>query len=426
MVKETLTRAHGPVVGWAPAAAGPAAVAAAVLAAAFALAEPPAVARPPMTAAGHPAEGELDAFLGEPKLDVQQVFKGNRFPNVVVAVDGTVLALWNGVKVRRSEDGGESWGPEITVGKGFMGGGAVVNETNGEILAFVEKHHPPAPLRVYRSKDHGKTWAEMKVVIKPDVNGNVPSMHMNEHGITLRRGKHAGRILRPARHYAGRNQRSRWPQHYTTAVYSDDGGKTWSTSKPFPAMGTGEACVAELSDGRIYYNSRRHWAPEGVNPRRRWTAWSEDGGATWKDLSICTVLPDGPQNTNYGCMGGLVRLPIRGRDILLYSNCDSPGGRKLGTVWASFDGAKTWPVKRLVEKGGFAYSSLNAGRPKTKSEGWIYLDFESGGSKMARFNLSWLLKGRKRGDGELPKWLAGHARPANGAAEPAQSAPAAR
>ncbi len=358
-----------------------------------------------LTAAGKPAEGRLESFLGESKLGIQPVHKGGRFPNIVVAVDGTVLALWNGVKVRRSEDGGETWGPDISVGKGFMGGGAIVNETNGEILAFVEEHHPPGPWTVYRSKDHGKTWSAMEAVIKPDSNGNLLSMHMNEHGITLRHGKHKGRLLRPARYYGKQNSREEWPSHYTSAIYSDDGGKTWNASDPFPALGTGEATVAELSDGRIYYNSRRHWAPEGVNPLRRWTAWSEDGGETWEDLSICDVLPDGPQNTNYGCMGGLVRLPIQGKDILIYSNCDSPGGRNLGTVWASFDGGKTWPLKRLVYEGGFAYSSLTAGRPATKSEGWIYLHFESGGSKVARLNLGWLLNGEKTGNGTLPKWL---------------------
>ena len=355
------------------------------------------------TATGLPTEGTLKPFLGESRLDIKQVHKGGRFPNIVVALDGTVLNIWNGVKVRRSEDAGETWGPGILIGKGFMGGGVIVNETNGEILTFVEERHPVAPWEVYRSQDNGKTWAKMEVEVKPDKNGNVPSMHMNEHGITLRHGKYAGRLIRPTRDYAGRNDRSLWPKHYTNAMYSDDGGKTWQTSDPFPAFGTGEATLAELSDGRIYYNSRRHWAPEGVNPLRRWTAWSEDGGHTWKDVSICEILPDGSQNRSYGCMGGLVRLPVRDRDILIFSNIESLEGRHHGTVWASFDGGKSWPVKRLVDEGAFGYSSLAAGRPGTKSEGWIYLNFESGGSKVARFNLSWVLEGKKTGDGEVPQ-----------------------
>ena len=302
-----------------------------------------------------------------------------------------------------------TWSPEILISRpGFQGGGVTVDENSGDILAFVEAHHPPAKLTVFRSRDHGKTWKSQKTSIGKDSRGHVPSMHMNEHGITLRHGKHRGRLLRPSRFYAGENDRSRWPQHYTNAILSDDGGRTWQTSEPFPEFGTGEATLVELSDGTVYYNSRRHWAPEGKNPRRRWTAVSRDGGSTWQDLQFCEILPDGPQDTNYGCMAGLVRLPITGRDILLYSNCDSPGGRHHGTVWASFDGGRSWPLKRLVFEGRFAYSSMTAGRPETKSAGWIYLNFEGGpqgGSTVATFNLSWLLDGTLTGDGELPQWL---------------------
>jgi sialidase-1 len=364
-----------------------------------------------VTAAGHPAEAESIAFLGEPKLQLQQVFRGERFPNIAVAVDGTLVASFgsSSVRVSRSEDGGKTWGSEITIAKpGFQAGGLTVDEKSGDIIAFVEAHHPPAVIQVYRSRDHGKTWRAQETVINKDSKGNLPSMHMNEHGITLRHGKHKGRLLRPSRWYAGRNERARWPEHYTNAIYSDDGGKTWNTSDPFPANGTGEAMLAELADGTVYYNSRRHWAEEGANPRRRWSATSDDGGATWKELKFVEVLPDGPQNTNYGCMGGLIRLPIKDRDVLIYSNCDSPNGRNHGTVWASFDGGKTWPVKRLVFEGNFAYSSITAGRPKTSSEGLVYLHFEGGpkgGSTVAQFNLGWVLKGEKTGDGELPQWL---------------------
>ena len=131
-------------------------------------------------------------------------------------------------------------------------------------------------------------------------------------------------------------------------------------------------------------------------------------GITGLVLKYCKILPDGPQDTNYGCMAGLTRLAITGKDILIYSNCDSPAGRKQGTVWASFDGGKSWPVKRLVFAGSHAYSSITSGRPGTKSEGMIYHHFEGGpkgGSAVAKFNLSWILGGEKTGDGEVPSWV---------------------
>ena len=366
------------------------------------------LAAPVAAAASNRFEGDLEPFLGEPAFAIQQVFDGGRFPNVAVATDGTVLAVFgkDGVRLRRSEDGGETWGEEIVIaGSGFMGGGVTVDEASGDILAFIEDEHPPAPLKIYRSEDRGKTWQPQEgTVIKPDSQGHVPSMHMNEHGITLRHGENKGRLVRPTRWYGKKNAREEWPTHYTNAIFSDDGGKTWQASEPFPEMGTGEACIAELSDGTLYYNSRVHWDKRPNFTRRR-EARSSDRGATWDDFRIIEILPDGQQNRSYGCMGGLTRLPVAGRDILLFSNIDTPNAtRENGTVWASFDGGKTWPVKRLANPGPSGYSSMNAGRPGTPSEGWIYLMPEAGGAKIARFNLSWVVAGKPTGDGEIPRW----------------------
>lgn len=352
-------------------------------------------------------------FLQEPKFEMQQVFKTERLPNVVVTLKGTVLVLtgWQNVLLRRSEDGGATWGDLIPLGPGMNGGGLTVDEISGDILAFVEEKHPPAPLHVFRSKNDGQTWTEQATTIYPNSLGHVASMSMNEHGITLRRGKFKGRLIRPSRWYGRMIYQKDFPTHYTGAIYSDDGGVTWKSSEPFPENGTGEACIAELADGTLYYNTRRHWAPVQEDSLWRWSAVSKDAGANWENAVRSPILPDGNQNTSYGLMGGLVRLPVLDRDILIFSNIVHPTARKNGHIWASFDGGQTWPVRRQVFAGSFAYSALDAGRPGTPSEGWIYLHYEGGpqdGSTFTRFNLAWLLEGEKTADGELPGWLKGN------------------
>ncbi|MFT7159524.1 MAG: sialidase-1 [Bacteroidia bacterium] len=342
---------------------------------------------------------QIDTWFDQnEKFEVQQVFSSERFPNIVIAKDGSVLATWGNTKVvaKRSEDGGKTWSSETVIADpGFHGGGTTVDEGTGNIFVFVEEGHPIAPIHVYLSKDNGKTWSEQDTKISPDLNRNMPAMHMNEHGTTLKRGDYAGRIIRPSRYYGKTNDRSEWPEHYTNAIYSDDNGQTWKTSDPFPANGTGEATLVELADGTIYYNSRRHLTTDGLNPKMRHIALSKDGGETWKDLSVSDELPDGDQNRDYGLMAGLTRVPIEGYDILLFSNIESLEGRHHGTVWASFDGGISWPIKRLVDEGSFAYSSMIAGREGTSSEGMIYLIYESdGGAKVAIFNLAWVLGGK--------------------------------
>ncbi|MBT5928348.1 MAG: exo-alpha-sialidase [Verrucomicrobia bacterium] len=360
---------------------------------------------------GSAEDGALTSFQGTPELKMKQVFKGQRFPNITTAKDGSVLATWgsDGVQIRRSEDGGNSWSEPVDVQKtGLQGGGITVDEQTSDVFMFIEDQHPPAPISIYRSKDHGRSWVKQETEIRLNLLGHIPSMHMNDHGTTLQFGDYAGRLIRPTRWYAAGNRREEWPNHYTNAMFSDDHGMTWQTSEPFPEKGTGEACIVELSDGTLYYNSRVHWEKADRNTRRR-CAYSRDGGRTWTDWRVIDILPDGHQHRSYGCMGGLVRLPVQGRDILVFSNLDTPKAtRERLTVWMSPDGGQTWPIKRLVYDGPSAYSSMNAGRNGTPSEGSIYLMFEGGpggGGQVARFNLAWALEGELTGDGEIPDWL---------------------
>jgi sialidase-1 len=366
----------------------------------------------------------LQLPLGEPRFDIRQLFEGERFANVVVARDGTVLATWGSkrVRARRSEDGGKSWEPEIAIGDGIHGGGVIVDERQGDILLFTHPVHPPrdgttAPRTMYRSTDHGKRWQADEAAFHRDANGFVPSLHMMEHGTTLLRGPHAGRLIRAARVYRTS------PDGYATTVYSDDGGRNWHAGQPFAELGTGEAALVELHDGRLLGTSRKSFFAAGEPLRhQRLLAYSHDGGVTWRDAFYARTLPDGPRyrgaeprganyNGHFGMFNGLVRLPVQERDILIYSNADHDGHQRICmTVWASFDGGRTWPVKRLVHEGLSAYSSLATGRPGTPSEGWIYLQFEHGegqqqyaGCQLARFNLAWLLEGQATGDGQLPQ-----------------------
>jgi len=102
----------------------------------------------------------------------------------------------------------------------------------------------------------------------------------------------------------------------------------------------------------------------------------------------------------YGCRAGLARMPddiFPGKDVLLYSTPDWKGGwRYQMTVWASFNGSSTWPLKRLIDADMSAYSSLSV-----DNDGTIYLLYEGGEDKLydetsvAVFNLAWLLEENK-------------------------------
>ena len=55
-------------------------------------------------------------------------------------------------------------------------------------------------------------------------------------GITIRHGPRRGRLLVPARVMPNYRKHDE-DKGYTCAVYSDDHGKTWEVSEPFPSTG---------------------------------------------------------------------------------------------------------------------------------------------------------------------------------------------
>lgn len=366
-----------------------------------------------------PGAKELSILTGDDKPFFELWDEENVYGVLDVAMDGTVLLFSQqgdprgdrkGRKIflKRSEDGGKTWSENKIIGdpihldteklgigpydgKGWGNdkqhgittlGTSIVDENTGEIMIFLTALHPASFM--YKSKDHGKTWVRDKIEFKKDSRGFLPVPNAAcDSGITLKHGPHKGRLLVPSRVFPNYRKQQEG-KGYTNAVYSDDHGKTWHQSEPFPLDGTGESGLVELRDGTIYLNSRTH-----MRKGNRWVVFSDDQGKTWRDLHQDDELFDGPPDM-YGCKAGLLRLDRDDADILLFSSpTPTLAGRKNIRVWVSFDGGKTWPYNRLIKRGEGNYTWMTQGRKGTPSEGFIYL--LSGKDWMARFNLSWLL-----------------------------------
>lgn len=340
--------------------------------------------------------------------------------HLAVAMDGTVLVFKEErerkrVEVKRSEDGGRTWSDPIVVGERvpigadmsddgrYKGehvgwselGSVVVDEMSGEIMVFAMGLAPSDTL--YRSLDHGKTWRSEKTVIKPDLNGWLATTYCCDPGITLRHGKTKGRLLMPSqvfvgavnedgsRVYLNKGQgRKYFAKRYSNALYSDDGGMTWTPSQPFSLLGSSEPGLLEVKGGRIYYNARTH-----VREGNKLVGQSLDGGESWVEAKEDDELFDGPPDV-YGCKGALAKFRYNGQEVLLFSAPGQRDKRDDITIRASLDGGETWPVSRLVKEGPGNYTWLAVGRKGTPSEGFIYL--LSNKDWMARFNFAWVME----------------------------------
>ena len=187
-----------------------------------------------------------------------------------------------------------------------------------------------------------------------------------------------------SRIYLNKGQnRKYFGKRYSNALYSDDGGKTWLHSEPFPIFGTSEPSLCELNDGTIYYNARTHF-----RKGNKQVGHSLDSGETWVNAKEDDELFDGPPD-EYGCKGAVVKVPNKDKDIILFS---APGRRDKRddiTIHLSMDGGESWPTKRILKVGPGNYTWMAVGRKETPSEGMIYL--VSNKDWMARFNLNWVL-----------------------------------
>jgi sialidase-1 len=326
------------------------------------LAAPLAGAAPAAPAA--PAAADCDESV--PFVSGTEGYEAFRIPAVVRTGDTTVLAFAEGrrdsledygdidVVVRRSLDGGCSWGPLEVVadaGPDTIGNPApVVDPATGRVTLLTCGNPGDAltPRRVYAqaSDDAGRTWSaprDITAQVKPDDwewYATGPG-----HGLALRHAPHAGRLLIPANHTYGGGL------YGAHSLVSDDGGRSWRTgyvAQPVSAeLRLNENTFAELPDGRIYSNVRDH---HGTSAATRADAYLAPGGTR-------LLAPYEPEP---GLAGPVVQgsTLLADRTTLLYAGPASPNGRETMTLRVSEDEGETWEEGPRLSDDPAAYSDL--------------------------------------------------------------------
>ena len=317
----------------------------------------------------------------------KDTYKSIRIPSVVVAKNGTVLAFAEGrtaktdqaendIILKRSMDGGKTWSRLQVIhedgANSLNNPTAVVEQQSGRVFLMYQRI--PAHLKersaqtetghqgtnIYRnllvwSDDHGTTWTKpLDVTRTTKRSTNATTIASGPGiGIQLTRGPYRGRLIIPF-------NEGPYHQWNNFAVFSEDRGATWQFGENVPGafvqdekLGQrsqiNEVQMVELSDGSLRLNSRQ-FGGEKV----RKTSISKNGGATWSRVE------DAPELRDPSCNASILRYSFddaNGRGRLLYSGPDSTK-RDTGTIYLSLDDGATWPAKRVLWPGSFAYSVL--------------------------------------------------------------------
>jgi predicted neuraminidase len=159
---------------------------------------------------------------------------------------------------------------------------------------------------------------------------------------------------------------------------SDDGGRTWTASRPLAGFGSIQPAVLRRRDGTLVAYMRENGPLDRIR-----VAESRDDGVTWGPVGV-TELP----NPGSGIDAVLLQS---GRWLLVYN--DTTSGRKSLAVSLSADEGRTWNRTRHLERaeeGSFHYPAVIQARDGTIHA--VYSYFVAGGKSMkhAAFNEAWV------------------------------------
>ncbi|MFF4690524.1 exo-alpha-sialidase [Streptomyces sp. NPDC001307] len=392
----------------------------------------------------HPAHAQSPA--SDPEFEQQILFKASqdpgyacfRIPAIVRTTDGTLLAFAEGrvlncgdaadidIVVKRSTDGGLTWGPLQVVNEGAgdtHGNPApIVDRATGRVwlaetynTGRTDSASCSVPCdrtpHLQYSDDDGRTWS-----VPRDLSPEILPADWNSwyatgpvHGIQLTRGRYAGRLV------FGVNTEtwdgSRVTANHAALIVSDDHGGHWrigaTDTWPIADDGTfrqkpSELTLAERQDGSVLVSGREQ---DGTDLGHRTEAVSRDGGD-----SFTAPFHDLPDLYTPQVQGSMLRVGDR---LLLACPAD-PDRRRTMMIRSSYDGGRTWDsVDRgtVVTTDWSGYSDLV--RADADTVGLIY----EGGAvdardeiRFARFTEDWLAP--RRGPDPVTADLAPHARPA--------------
>ena len=315
-----------------------------------------------------------------------------RIPALITTPQGSVLAFCEGRKagrgdsgdidllMRRSEDGGRTFGPQVVVwndGPNTCGNPCpVVDRKTGTVWLLmthnlgVDREHASIAQEsqgtrtvwVMRSEDDGRSWEELREITasakQPDWTWYATGPGV---GIQLELGERAGRLVVPCDHIEAGTRR-----YFSHVIYSDDHGQSWSIGGSSPSDQLNECQVIELTDGRLMLNMRNY----DRSQHSRGVCTSADAGQSFSDLRRDSTLIEPI------CQASLIRYrpaSSPGEPLVLFSNPASRDGRVAMTLRLSRDEGESWSASALLHPGPSAYSCLGVA-----PDGAILCLFEGG------------------------------------------------
>jgi sialidase-1 len=300
-----------------------------------------------------------------------------RIPAIVCTSNGTLVAFAEG----RVDDCGDDGNIDIVAAVSYDGGYSwpikyLIDSDGGNRL------HNPCPVYDYDSNIvliYGRNGSDVlkKTCSDPyadspgdwssysNISSSVTPSDANSivgtgpsHGIQLLRGAYAGRLLVPYRYTSGSSRKIR-------LAYSDDGGDTWTKSNRIwgkEPYGINEVCIAELTNGNIYFNMRNQAADED-SEFYRIVCQSSDCLAAGIVLDANTSPSAFDTELRDPVCAGSV-LKIRATDLgdnynhILFANPASEVTRRFMTIKSSFNETGKWSRKKMITSDPSGYSDL--------------------------------------------------------------------